>query len=396
MPHSSSALDCLTPFAMTAVRLCERRVHCYVPYFLIKAFFYPIESQMLQRLLLSTLFLSLNLQASPQFKYQQPQLNSIYEINTEALCATAKETLAYLNKGTSYDSQVIHGGRLFSVPLERVKKTLNFICQHQNQMKDPAFLQAHFEFIRWYPDLKQARQFAAGKPLVKDLPSNSLLMTKYFVHQAKVQEKASKTHPFALYGLPRDESLLSIEEANQHPELIRFRYGKQAILAGALKNQNVPVLAYLSRADLEEALMEGTLIAIFPSGKQKIFNVHRNNNIAYDRNKKPYEQERFWYFREVEGIKGYGKDADHKITVNTGVTFAGDLEQLGLGKLMLVQYSNPQKNLSPGWVFWRILGALLQEIYIRWIIWREVIPAGMIFLKKPGAAELHCCLFSFG
>ncbi|WP_133140757.1 hypothetical protein [Legionella genomosp. 1] len=295
------------------------------------------------RRLLPFLLLSFTLAAAPQFKPMQPQLQSVYEINTQALCSTAKETLAYLNKGPGYDPQVIHGGKIVPVSLERVKKTLAFICQHQKQMSDPSFIRANFEFIRWYPDLTQAQKFTSGKPLLKNLPKDSVLMTKYFVHQANVSEKATREHPYALYGLPNDEHQLTIEEANQHPELTRFRYGKQAILKGALKQKKVPVLAYLSRADLEEALMEGTLVASFPNGQQKIFNVHRCNNIAYDRNKKPYAQERFWYFREVEGIKGYGKDADHKITVNTEVTFAGDLQQFGLGKLLLIQYSNAQE-----------------------------------------------------
>lgn len=165
-------------------------------------------------------------------------------------------------------------------------------------------------------------------------------MTKYYVHLAQASHKPSAVYPLALYALPKDEVHLTLEEAQSKPYLTRFQYGKQAILKGALQHKQVPVLAYLNRADLEAALMQGTIIADFTeAGHQRsTFNVHRNNNIAYNRAKNPYLQERFWYFKEVDGIKGYGKDAEHKITVQSQVTFAGDLDQLGLGTLLLVSY----------------------------------------------------------
>jgi len=149
--------------------------------------------------------------------------------------------------------------------------------------------------------------------------------------------------PYPIYALPKDEQALTLEQANMRPNLVRLHYGKQAILGGALSGKNVPVLAYVSRDDLESALMQGTIIVdLGGSIGQKTLNVHRNNNISYDRMKLPYEQERYWYFKQVDGIKGYGKDSDHKITVYSGVTFAADLTQFGLGKLLMVQ--SPEKN----------------------------------------------------
>lgn len=276
--------------------------------------------------------------AAPRFVPAEPLPATHYEIDGPALCATAKETLAYLNKGNHYDPQVIHEGKVFKLPLARVKATLTFICQHQNELQDPAFVKKHFDFIRWYPDSEQAKTLKA-KPLIAHLPNDKILMTKYYVHRAKVSSKPSSVYPFALYALPKDEETLTLEEANAKPELIRFHYGKQAILKGALANKKVPVLAYLNRDDLEAALMQGTVVADFGNHEPiKIFNVNRNNNIPYDKAKNPYKQERYWYFKPVNGIKGYGKDAEYKITVNSQVTFAADLEQFGLGKLLMVQY----------------------------------------------------------
>lgn len=292
---------------------------------------------------IATLFLSWifiqQLIAAPQFSVSVPVFQGHYELNGTALCATAKQTLAYLNKGPAYDAQVIHSGKIAPIPLDKIKATLVFICQHQAQLNDPTFIKQHFDFIRWYPDLTRAKQLSANKILLQHLPKDRILMTKYYVHLAKASLKSTNSKPYTLYALPKDEQRLTLEQANAQLDLIRFKYGKQAILKGALEHKAVPKLAYLSRDDLEAALLQGTVVADFGNtiGK-KIFNVHRNNNIAYDRTKNPYAQERFWYFKEVAGIKGYGKDAEYKITVNPEATFAADLTQFGLGKMLMIQY----------------------------------------------------------
>jgi hypothetical protein len=294
----------------------------------------------MQRLLLGLLCFH-SVFAVPNFVPAVPAFSGIYEINGASLCATAKNTLAYLNKGPAYDPEVIHDGKILNIPLAKIKATLSFICLHQDRLNDPAFIRQHFTFIRWYPDLAQTKSLAKKKSLLRNLPKDTILMTKYYVHLAKASTKKQGVMIYPIYGLPKDEQQLTLEVANTKPQLTRFHYGKQAILKGALDHHAVPVLGYFSRDDLEAALLQGTVVADFGSSiGKKIFNVHRCNNIAYDRQKPPYEQERYWYFKQVDGIKGYGKDAENKITVNPTTTFAADLPQLGLGKLLLIQYKN--------------------------------------------------------
>lgn len=296
----------------------------------------------IMKILVALFALSLNitLHAAPRFITGTPAQQTQWVTDPMALCKTARETLAYLNRGQGYDPLVIHNGKTLQIPLFRVKATLAFICQNQQRMQDSHFIQQHFDFVRWYPDVKQAHDPKLHKPLAARLPEDKILMTKYYVHLAKAASQKSPDYPFPIYGLPQDEAHLTLEAADKIPGLTRFKFGKQAILAGALENQHVPALAWLSREDLEAALLQGTLVAQFTdrNGAVKTFNVHRNNGIAYNKAQPPYQQERYWYFRAVEGIKGYGKDADHKITVENKATFAGDLQQFGLGKLLLVQY----------------------------------------------------------
>lgn len=299
----------------------------------------------------------------PQFVPAELSASTDFLLDGAALCATAKETLAYLNKGSSYDPSVIHEGKVFKLPLERVKATLTFICQHQNQMQDLAFIKRHFDFFRWYPDIEQSP--GKTKALRDNLPKGKILMTKYYVHRAKAATKPGSDYPYALYALPKDEALLTLEEAEARPELTRFKYGKQSILKGILANKQVPVLAYLNREDLEAALLQGTIIADFVDSKrQQTFNVHRSNNRPYIKTQSPYQQERFWYFKPVEGIKGYGKDAEYKIKVASQATFAADLEFFGLGKLLMVQYpSGKGKIMSQAGIFADTGGAFKDNYY---------------------------------
>lgn len=321
---------------------------------------------MIIKIFIVGLLVSLQAIAAPRFIPAEPLPSTHYVTNAPALCKTAKETLAYLNQGSRYDPQVIHAGEVFKVPLPRVKATLAFICQHQAQLNDPAFIKKHFDFIRWYPDREQTKSLMATKPLIAHLPNDKILMTKYYVHRANALTKPTSAYPFALYSLPTEEASLTLEDANTKPGLIRFRYGKQAILKGALTNKDIRTLAYLNREDLEAALMQGTVVVNFRDGgnQVKILNVHRNNNISYDKAKNPYEQERYWYFKEVDGIKGYGKDAEHKITVNTDVTFAADLEHFGLGKLLMVQYPDQNgKTMTRVGIFADTGGAFNDNLY---------------------------------
>ena len=96
------------------------------------------------------LLMNIQAVAAPRFVPEEPLTTSHYQINASTLCATAKETLAYLNKGSVYDPQVIHEGTVFQISLQQIKRALVFICQHQNQMNDPSFIRKHFNFVRWY------------------------------------------------------------------------------------------------------------------------------------------------------------------------------------------------------------------------------------------------------
>lgn len=286
--------------------------------------------------------------AAPVFKPESRLPAGHWVDQSEDLCAVAEATRDYLALGPAYDPDAIHGGLDASVqaPVARIKATLDYICQiwredqrsGQSRLSDPAFIEREFELLRWHPDRRRAAELSSGKPLLERLPEDRLLLTKYYVRLAEGSSVHAAETPHALHGLPYDEAHLSLEDADARAnQLTRYRYGKQAILTGILEQQRLaPVLVWLSRADLEGALLQGTAV-VEMAQQRRYFNVHRNNGIAYDRTQRPESQERYWYFKEVDGVLGYGKDAHHKIPVRPGVTVAGDVFQLGLGRLILLR-----------------------------------------------------------
>lgn len=293
--------------------------------------------------------------AKPQYSIDNQAINGKMSVQSSAdLCAVAKSTGKYLDKGRQYDPNAIKDGVLagFGMDLTRTRKTLDFICRIQledakrgsNRLANPEFIRKHFDMVRWMPDKTQSAKFEHKKPLLKNIPQDKILLTKYYIKLAQGSNSKTQQTPHALYSLPVDEKDLSFVEAEaKKQQLIRYRYTKHQVLEGVLdKNNWATPLLWLSRADLEDTLMQGTVKVDTRSGS-RFFNVHRNNGIGYQRGLKKEQQKRYWYFKETPGPLGYGKDADFKIPVLPYATVAGDIKHLGLGKLIMLSHNNEHR-----------------------------------------------------
>ena len=107
----------------------------------------------------------------------------------------------------------------------------------------------------------------------------------------------------------------------------------------------VKPLIWLSEEALHDVLLQGTGVVKIDD-EIRYFNVHRNNGIAYDYAIGKREQPRYWYFIEVPSIMGYGEKQENKIAIKPQVTFAGNVKQLGLGKLFMVSYERNNEIIS--------------------------------------------------
>jgi hypothetical protein len=262
-------------------------------------------------------------------------------MNPESLLRQIDGVLEYFQKQERNDPAVVNAG-IFSqldITLADVESTLRFIKQviaedkkkggGPSRLQDPRFLREHFRVFRWFP----YRRAGTG---------DKIRITKYAVFTIKGSSKITSVYKYALYSLPTDEAGMSLKEAEkQRHRLCRFKYTKQQVLAGAYDKGGAEPLVWLTRKGLEEALMEGSICVELPNGEKQYFNVDRNNGIAFDRTiKNPKDQKRYWYFGRVKQPQGYGMDIHSQLQIFPDAAFAGDVYNLGLGKVMGISYKD--------------------------------------------------------
>ncbi len=268
----------------------------------------------------------------------------------QRLGAVAAATSAYLAAQGPFDKAVGPGlaGEL-GVTLGDVQATLDFVARVAEEdrgkpvqrLQDPRWIAEHFRVLTWTPH--DARQ----------RPQPALRLTKYLVPQTDGRAAPEGVFDTALYGVPSDEAGLDEAAAALAKGLDRFAYTRQEVLggvygAGGAAAGRAPALVWLRRSDVLDAMMQGTVEVTVPGGMPRTFNVARNNGRPYVKGRSGEQQERFWYFREVEGVIGWGWKPDAKIPVEPGVTVAGDVWNLGLGKLIALSWdtsAGPQTRL---------------------------------------------------
>jgi hypothetical protein len=292
-----------------------------------------------------------------KFSIERPQnLGQISSEDNEDLCEVAKNTERYLNLYPE-DNFAVHAGKIITenLTIDRVKNTLAFICkvnQEDRQTNQPSrlnntdYLSRNFDFYRWTPDKAYANDIATKSTntnkmrMLNNIPANEIFLTKYYTKLLNGSSVQTQRYNQALYALPFDEKNLTLKEAEQNKsQLNRYKYTRQQIIAGLfVKNKLAKPLIWLSEEALHDVLLQGTGV-LNVDGKVRYFNVHRNNGIAYDYTMGKREQPRYWYFIETPEIMGYGYNQPSKIGIKPQVTFAGNVADLGLGKLIMVSYS---------------------------------------------------------
>jgi hypothetical protein len=275
-----------------------------------------------------------NEQRQPQFTVKGSQTLSNSELpkaqvsfQPQAMLTVLQNTRSYLQRNGIQDQIVGQQGILGTqgVTAADTLRTLDFAIEtlqadlqakRTPRLQDAAFIQQNFRVIKW----------RAQNPQKTD--QEQIRITKYAVFTHPGSKTKTATYNTALYAL-------------KDPLAKAATYTKQEVLGGIYEPGGkaagaVQPIAYLTRDGLEEALMEGTILIKFNDGTQGFFNVDRSNEIAYVKGLDRKEQKRYWYFQPVNKIKGYGYTMAEKIEVEPGVTFAGDVLNIGLGKLVAV------------------------------------------------------------
>ncbi|MCC5612398.1 hypothetical protein LC612_38255 [Nostoc sp. CHAB 5834] len=269
--------------------------------------------------------------------------SSKVNFNQKDLLAVLVNTRKYFQDYSSQDPDILRTGILATqgVTVPDVLKTLDFMIavlkedianNRATRLQDPKFINSNFRVIKW----------TAYNP--KDKKQKQLRITKYAVFTHSGSRKKNSNFNTPIYSLK--------DNYNKNP--FYTKYTKQDVLSGIYEPGGkefgkVKSLAYLTRIGLEEALMQGTILINFTDGYRAFFNVDRNNGMSYIRGLKATAQKRYWYFREVDAIKGYGYKIDAKISIKPGVTFAGDVLNIGLGRVIVIEHTKGgRKHLQMG------------------------------------------------
>jgi hypothetical protein len=265
---------------------------------------------------------------------REPFLDEFVATNPFSLLQAAQDTLNFIRKNRSSCILVpSHLSELLTV--KNLESTLEFIISVIKQdmgagkfrILNPDFLNKNFKFIKWTAD----RQGALSNGV--NLPYDGMIrLTNYAVFCVPGSYKKTSQKNCALYGL-------------QDPHICK-KYSKQQVLSGILNQPSnrgkVKPLVWLSRTDLEDSLMQGTVLVKMPDGKERVFIASQCNGVEYEKsNKDPWSQKRYWYFKEAYNSKNAVEQFKKRLNGRQNVVFAGDIFNVGLGKIIAIKHLNP-------------------------------------------------------
>jgi hypothetical protein len=265
-----------------------------------------------------------------------PFSNEFVAVNPFCLMQAAQDTLNFIQENAKKSRCIIIPPHLSHVlNLKNVEKTLKFIISIIKQdmpsgkfrILNPNFLNENFNFIKWNADRNGALDNGINLPY-----GGMIRLTNYAIFSVPGSYKKIGQYQCALYQI-----------FDNH---ICKKYSKQQVLAGILNQppnkSKVRPMVWLTRQDFEDALMQGTVIVKMPDGKERLFVANQCNGIDYDKsNKDPWLQKRYWYFKEDKSSKWSVIQFKKRLSSRQNVVFAGDIFNIGLGKVIALKHINP-------------------------------------------------------
>ena len=257
------------------------------------------------------------------------------DIDPLTLAAAAAHTLNYMHQNPN-DTRGVQPGMLseLGVSVSDVKATLAIIAfvglHYPELIQDPDWWTENFDHYAWKADAVPRTPHR----------SDQIRLTRYVIYSVEGSSQKSEAYPQALWQTPNDELSLNEAEAHQHcPQSLRCQLTRQDILQGALETEHAgkaEPLIWVSEAHFHEAQLQGSMVVKDENGDRHWFNVHRSNQHPYVTGIGASNQARFWYFQRTDGAYGWGTGTQ-KIELFPGVSMAGDVDNLGLGKVFWIQ-----------------------------------------------------------
>ena len=279
-------------------------------------------------------------QEAPQFSVSGNEVvqkavlpNQTISFDEGRLLKVLQATRSYFRQYGCQDLKVLRDGILGTqaIQISHILETLDFMIEvliadltsgQPVRLKNANFINKNFDVIHWL----------AYNPTSPS--QTNIRITKYAVFSYPGSQVYTSEYNTPIYKLKNE---LATDQ-------FYTRYTKQDVIGGIYEPGGsefgkVEPLVYLTREGLEDALLQGSVLVRFSDGSARLFNVDKNNGIAYISGVSPWDQGRYWYFQEVGNIQGYGYASEAKIPIEPGVTFAGDILNIGLGKIIAIEDS---------------------------------------------------------
>ncbi len=278
-------------------------------------------------------------QVTGQFFKKEPfTYNQKIEIDVEGVEKIAQEVSTFLQTAHTSKYVTIDEGSCFKgmITVDDVKETIDFLAEqakkNPKQLKHHWFYNHYFDFYRWHTDgcLKKMGYVPRGWPKCPE----AIRLTKYRIGKIHGSLKKTEKYDIPLYEMPEDENgKLPAYIAGHREEFLRFSYDRSAIFDGALEgNAKTKVLAWVDFDGYKELIMQGSGIIYFG-----FFSPSLHIKIAGNNGKQ--EGEKYW-FSVVYYPKKSSKKFPVKVEPVPGVSFAGNIEALGFGKVILLVGKN--------------------------------------------------------
>ncbi len=264
--------------------------------------------------------------AASVFTAQEPSWNgAAVSTDPAAVRAAAADALRYLRANPTDPASNVGMFSELGVTVDQVEQTLSRLASAADaQLTDPAWLAAQFTYYRWTPP-PGARASKLG------LAPGELRLTRYLVVQVEGRASPEPGFDQAVYADPG--------------EPWRSRFTRRQVMEGAYLRGDgagkAEPLAWLAEAHVHDAIMQGSVEVSLPGGARRLLNVEASNGIPYDGGKRGRDQDRYWYFEEVPEPRGYGQPGGDHTAIGAGVTVAGDVYNLGLGRVVVIEHPSP-------------------------------------------------------
>ena len=261
-------------------------------------------------------------------------------VDIPALAQLSQEVSQFLSTVHKSSFVQVDEGNIFQgiISLNDVKETVVFLAKTAS--KNPGWLKTHwfyntfFDFYRLYSDGSSCPAKIGKLPRGwKGSPEHHRITT-YRICKISGSHKKTKEHDFPLYSCPFDEQGKKPGYIREHKKtLTRFAYTRQQIVDGALEPGKAQIIAWVRSDGYNELVMQGSAVIDFEDGSPlQMFQVvvHNEKNVG----------DKYWFIAPYEKRKP-SKKYPVKVDPIPGVSFAGNISELGFGKLLVMIGKNP-------------------------------------------------------